>query len=254
MEGFGIEMAILAETLSYGNHFMLLYFQIIHFVFQPTIHELRWLPKVGVLLWLTRFKYWLKVQVPFFRYKFYPTFFNGTWVSDTEILFRDRVNKLCRKQIVSLQMVFQFGGLSIRDVSTSSTRTVVSHNQFLQIHPASYKFSADRWNSSPLQMPLNIDDAIVSSLWQQKVYVSCVLHVLWYSWFYRQEIPSCKNLQPTSLATFFLWWLRLAQNGSKWTPSVFCGAKIFVTVQNRSFITNPDGTLDHHNECTRWSP
>ena len=24
-------------------------------------------------------------------------------------------------------------------------------------------------------MPLNIDDAIVSSLWQQKVYVSCVL-------------------------------------------------------------------------------
>jgi len=63
----------------------------------------------------------------FLRYKFYPTFFNGTWVSDTEILFRDR-----------------FGGLSIRDVSTSSTRTAVSHNQFLQIHPASYKFSADR--------------------------------------------------------------------------------------------------------------
>ena len=87
-----------------------------------------------------------------------------------------------------------------------------------------------------LQMPLNIKNAIISSLWQQKVYVSCVLHVLWYSWFYRQEIPSCKNLQPTSLATFFLWWLRLAQNGSKWTPSVFCGDKIFVTVQNRSFI------------------
>ena len=40
--------------------------------------------------------------------------------------------------------VLQFGGLSIRDVSTSSTRTAVSHNQFLQIHPASYKFSADR--------------------------------------------------------------------------------------------------------------
>ena len=155
---------------------------------------------------------------------------------------------------VILQIVFQFGGLSIRDVSTSSTQTAVSHNQFLQIHPASYKFSADRWNSSPPQMPRNIDDAIVSSLWQQKVYVSCVLHVLLYSWFYHQEIPSCKNLQPTSLATFLLWWLRLAQNGSKWTPSVFCGEKIFVTVQNRSFITNPDGTLDHHNECTRWSP
>ena len=29
-------------------------------------------------------------QIPA-RYKFYPTFFNGTWVSDTEILFRDRV-------------------------------------------------------------------------------------------------------------------------------------------------------------------
>ena len=28
------------------------------------------------------------------RYKFYPTFFNGTWVSDTEILFRDRVSLL----------------------------------------------------------------------------------------------------------------------------------------------------------------
>ena len=75
-------------------------------------------------------------------------------------------------------MVFQFGGLSIRDVSTSSTRTAVSHNQFLQIHPASYKFSADRWNSFPLQMPLNIDGAIISFFWQQKVYVSCVLHVL----------------------------------------------------------------------------
>ena len=40
--------------------------------------------------------------------------------------------------------LLQFGGLSVRDVSTSSTRTAVSHNQFLQIHPASYKFSADR--------------------------------------------------------------------------------------------------------------
>ena len=43
-----------------------------------------------------------------------------------------------------MSYVLQFGGLSIRDVSTSSTRTAVSHNQFLQIHPASYKFSADR--------------------------------------------------------------------------------------------------------------
>ena len=31
------------------------------------------------------------------------------------------------------------------DVRTSATRTVVSHNQFLQIHPVSYEFSADRW-------------------------------------------------------------------------------------------------------------
>ena len=43
-----------------------------------------------------------------------------------------------------MNYLLQFGGLSVRDVSTSSTRTAVSHNQFLQIHPASYKFSADR--------------------------------------------------------------------------------------------------------------
>lgn len=93
------------------------------------------------------------------RYKFYPTFFNGTWVSDTEILFRDRVSLLLVdfETFISIAWFFlqekasffdvictQFGGLSIRDVSTSSTRTAVSHNQFLQIHPASYKFSADR--------------------------------------------------------------------------------------------------------------
>ena len=83
------------------------------------------------------------------RYKFYPTFFNGTWVSDKEILFRDRVgcfdySFMPESALLHMHYLLQFGGLSIRDVSTSSTRTAVSHNQLLQIHPASYKFSADR--------------------------------------------------------------------------------------------------------------
>ena len=54
-----------------------------------------------------------------------------------------------------MSYVLQFGGLSIRDVSTSSTRTAVSHNQFLQIHPASYKFSADRSALDPFP-PISI--------------------------------------------------------------------------------------------------
>jgi len=63
----------------------------------------------------------------FLRYKFYPDYFNGTWISDTEILFPD-----------------QFGGLSVNNVATSQIQTVVSHNQFLKIHPVLYQFSADR--------------------------------------------------------------------------------------------------------------
>eukprot|EP00092_Neocalanus_flemingeri_P005220 GFUD01005613.1.p1 GENE.GFUD01005613.1~~GFUD01005613.1.p1 ORF type:complete len:872 (-),score=205.25 GFUD01005613.1:288-2903(-) len=63
----------------------------------------------------------------FLRYKFYPSYFNGTWISDTEILFPD-----------------QFGGLSVNNVATSQIQTVVSHNQFLKIHPVLYQFSADR--------------------------------------------------------------------------------------------------------------
>jgi hypothetical protein len=39
---------------------------------------------------------------------YYPEEFNGTWVGDTEILFRD-----------------QYGGLSITNVATGSTSTVV---------------------------------------------------------------------------------------------------------------------------------
>ena len=77
----------------------------------------------------------------FLQYKFYPTFFNGTWISDTEILFRDQVRS---GSIPGVQLA-QYGGLSLRDVSTSSTTTVVSHNQFLQLHPVSYSFSADRF-------------------------------------------------------------------------------------------------------------
>jgi len=63
----------------------------------------------------------------FLRYKFYPDYFNGTWISDTEILFPD-----------------QYGGLSVNNVATSQIQTVVSHNQFRKIHPVLYEFSADR--------------------------------------------------------------------------------------------------------------
>jgi len=63
----------------------------------------------------------------FLSYKFYPDKFNGTWISDTEILFPD-----------------QFGGLSVNNVATSQIQTVVSHNQFLKIRPVLYQFSADR--------------------------------------------------------------------------------------------------------------
>lgn len=63
----------------------------------------------------------------FISYSFYPKFFNGTWISDTEILFSD-----------------QYGGLSINNVATHVIQTVVSHNQFRQFHPVEYEFSADR--------------------------------------------------------------------------------------------------------------
>lgn len=58
---------------------------------------------------------------------YYPEAFNGTWISDTEVLFRD-----------------QYGGLSITNVASASTRTVVSHNQILDLHPVDFEFSADR--------------------------------------------------------------------------------------------------------------
>ena len=60
-------------------------------------------------------------------------------------LWNLHINRMIFSSIEFFDVIcIQFGGLSIRDVSTSSTRTAVSHNQFLQIHPASYKFSADR--------------------------------------------------------------------------------------------------------------
>lgn len=56
------------------------------FMFQATIYELRRLPQVQILD-----NFHCHNSEFSARYKFYPTFFNGTWVSDTEILFRDRV-------------------------------------------------------------------------------------------------------------------------------------------------------------------
>jgi len=63
----------------------------------------------------------------FLHYSFYPDHFNGTWISSSELLFPD-----------------QFGGLSITDMDTSTTSTVISHNQFTKLRPVTYQFSADR--------------------------------------------------------------------------------------------------------------
>jgi len=63
----------------------------------------------------------------FLRYSYYPLPFNGTWVSDTEILFRDR-----------------WGGISITNVATSETQTVVSHNLAVSLHLLDFTYSADR--------------------------------------------------------------------------------------------------------------
>ena len=79
----------------------------------------------------------------FLRYRFYPEDFNGTWISDTEILFPDQVRfKVYSYNISNHEL--QFGGLSINNVATSQIQTVVSHNQFLAIRPVHYEFSADR--------------------------------------------------------------------------------------------------------------
>ena len=79
----------------------------------------------------------------FLRYKFYPDYFNGTWISDSEILFPDQVRDI-RILIFFNQLLLQFGGLSVNNVATSQIQTVVSHNQFRKIHPVLYEFSADR--------------------------------------------------------------------------------------------------------------
>ena len=60
-------------------------------------------------------------------YKFYPSTFNGSWISDTEILYLN-----------------QFGSLVIYDVQTEGTQLVMPHSIFLKLHPISYEFSADR--------------------------------------------------------------------------------------------------------------
>ena len=79
----------------------------------------------------------------FLQYKFYPEYFNGTWISDTEILFPDQV-RLIQTVPLCCDHLLQFGGLSVNNVATSQIQTVVSHNQFLKIHPVLYQFSADR--------------------------------------------------------------------------------------------------------------
>lgn len=63
----------------------------------------------------------------FMRYTYYPRSFNGTWVSDNEILFRD-----------------QWGGISLTNVATSETQTVVSHNLAVSLHLLDFTYSADR--------------------------------------------------------------------------------------------------------------
>ena len=82
-------------------------------------------PDVGVKsAQRTRIPYKLR---DFVRSSYYARGFNGTWISHKEILFRD--SNL---------------GLSITNVETQVTRTVVSHNQAKNLHPIDFTFSADR--------------------------------------------------------------------------------------------------------------
>ena len=63
----------------------------------------------------------------YLSYKFYPKSFNGSWISDTEIMYLN-----------------QFGSLVIYNVETRDTQQIMPYNIFLQLHPISYEFSADR--------------------------------------------------------------------------------------------------------------
>jgi len=110
----------------------------------------------------------------FLRYRFYPDYFNGTWISDNEILFPD-----------------QFGGLSVNNVATSQIQTVVSHNQFRKIHPVLYEFSADR----------SVRAGFVHFMVAIILHIPCI-----------QEVFACQDLQSEGLEKIIIWFLRTYKN------------------------------------------
>jgi len=63
----------------------------------------------------------------FLRYTFYPDSYNGTWLSDNEIMYLDSV-----------------GSLSIHNLKTKRKNILIEASTFLRLHPISYEFSADR--------------------------------------------------------------------------------------------------------------
>ena len=73
--------------------------------------------------------------------KYYPEYFNGTWISDTEIVYLDKVS-ITRFLSYLSDNWLQFGDLSIYNVATSQIQTVLRNLEYPMY--MNYEFSADR--------------------------------------------------------------------------------------------------------------
>ncbi|KAL1513944.1 hypothetical protein ABEB36_003282 [Hypothenemus hampei] len=60
-------------------------------------------------------------------HEFQPLHFNGTWISDDELLFKD-----------------QWGGISILHATNLTVRTIMSNQTFMRLNPVKYQLSADQ--------------------------------------------------------------------------------------------------------------
>ena len=63
----------------------------------------------------------------YLSYSFYPNTFNGSWLSDTELMYLDRT-----------------GSLSSYNFLKEERNVLISNDKFLRLHPVSYEFSADK--------------------------------------------------------------------------------------------------------------
>ena len=71
---------------------------------------------------------------------------------------------------------------------------------------------------------------------------SCSCHFILSPSLWHQEIPSGEDFQSTSMAAFLIRGLRPAQNGSRWTASVFNGDQLTLikSEQKRTCIVSGD--------------